>query len=78
MDVMRDADQSLEAMEVLIAIKGFERNVQEGYAKELNIDEEQLDQILSNLIDATAEGGGEVSPETLSKTLETTEDYFGK
>jgi len=34
---------------------------------------------LSNLIDATAaEGGGEVSPETLSKTLETTEDYFGK
>lgn len=78
MDVMRNADQSLEAMEVLIAIKGFERNIQQGYANELGIDEKQLDQILSKLIDATVEGGGEVSPETLNKTLETTEGYFGK
>lgn len=78
MDSMKDADQSLGALEVLVTVKGFERSVQEGYATELGIDEEQLDEILSELIDATVDGGGEVNPETINKTIETTQDYFGK
>ena len=76
MDSMKDADQSLGALEVLVTVKGFERSVQQGYAKELGIDEEQLDRILSQLIDATVEGGGEVNPETLQKTIDTTEEFF--
>ena len=76
LDSMKDADQSLGALEVLVTVKGFERSVQQGYANELGIDEKQLDQILSKLIDATVEGSGKVDPETLQKTIDTTEEFF--
>lgn len=76
LDSMKDADQSLGALEVLVTVKGFERSVQQGYANELGIDEKQLDQILSKLIDATVEGSEKVDPETLQKTIDTTEEFF--
>ncbi len=76
LDSMKDADQSLGALEVLVTVKGFEQSVQQGYANELGIDEKQLDQILSKLIDATVEGSGKVDPETLQKTIDTTEEFF--
>jgi hypothetical protein len=76
LDSMKDADQSLGALEVLVTVKGFERSVQQRYANELGIDEKQLDQILSKLIDATVEGSEKVDPETLQKTIDTTEEFF--
>ncbi|QAU14473.1 hypothetical protein EKH57_17460 (plasmid) [Halorubrum sp. BOL3-1] len=76
MNSMNNADQSLGALEVLVTVKGFEQRVQEGYAKELGLDEEQLDRILSQLIDATVEGGENVDPETLRETIDTTEGFF--
>jgi len=70
-------DASMGAIDVLVTVKAFERAIQKEYGKELGLDDEQIDDLLTRLV-RDAEQGEEPDPETAAAVISAAEKMSNK
>lgn len=72
------SSEDMSSLEAILTVRGFSYEIEKRYAEELGLDPEQLDEVVTKLVQNTDQETGVIEPEVLSEVAGDAEEFFGE